>query len=224
MLGALHGPRPKGRPSYFSNQAPRTFAPKPGYAVKFWRERGLAPTHVDVLSVITDRANRFLSESLPAVSGSVALADSRTPSAYDGIPSPSWVITSPPYYGMTTYVPDQWLRHWFLGGPDQVVYRQPEAQLQHKSAHQFADQMAMVWSNVHRISNERTRLVVRFGGIHDREADPRGILKASLESSEWRILTARAVPDADHGRRQVRQFCEAPRKGVVEYDFYCCPR
>src|SRR5262245_21662849 len=32
VLGALHGPRTKGRPSYFSNQCPRTYAPKPRYA------------------------------------------------------------------------------------------------------------------------------------------------------------------------------------------------
>jgi len=52
ILGALHGPRTKGTPSYFSNQSPRTFAPKPNYAVKFWTERGMRPDAVDVLSVI----------------------------------------------------------------------------------------------------------------------------------------------------------------------------
>ena len=26
------------------------------------------------------------------------------------------VITSPPYLGMRTYLPDQWLRYWALGG------------------------------------------------------------------------------------------------------------
>ena len=33
---------PKQR-SYFSNQMPRTFASKPDYSVKFWKERGLRP-------------------------------------------------------------------------------------------------------------------------------------------------------------------------------------
>jgi S-adenosyl-l-methionine hydroxide adenosyltransferase/DNA methylase len=41
VLGALHGPlRKDGCSSYFSNQSPRTFAPKPRYAVGFWREKG----------------------------------------------------------------------------------------------------------------------------------------------------------------------------------------
>jgi len=43
LMGALHGLYQKLQPSYFSNQSPRTYAPKPRYAVKFWQERGLKP-------------------------------------------------------------------------------------------------------------------------------------------------------------------------------------
>ena len=32
------------------------------------------------------------------------------------------IVTSPPYYGLRTYVSDQWLRNWFLGGADRVDY------------------------------------------------------------------------------------------------------
>lgn len=39
ILGALHGPKQKTFPSYFSNQCPRTYAPKPAYAVRFWQFR-----------------------------------------------------------------------------------------------------------------------------------------------------------------------------------------
>ena len=37
ILGALHGPLTKSRTSYLSNQSPRTYAPKPRYAVNFWK-------------------------------------------------------------------------------------------------------------------------------------------------------------------------------------------
>lgn len=53
LLGALHGPRPKSRPSYFSNQSQRTYAPKPRYAVKFWKRHNLLPEPVDALSTFT---------------------------------------------------------------------------------------------------------------------------------------------------------------------------
>lgn len=50
---------------------------------------------------------------------------------------------SPPYYGMRTYLPDQWLRLWFLGGPDYV-----EHQLKHSGAVSFAAGMADALSGV----------------------------------------------------------------------------
>ncbi len=221
ILGALHGPRPKGSPSYFSNQAPRTFAPKPRYSVKFWRERNLQPTPVDTLEIIARRARRYLAVRLPEVAGTIAQGDSRRTETFDDVPSPDWIITSPPYYGTRTYLPDQWLRLWFLGGPAEVNYEQRSDQLRHSGAAYFADQMAQVWSNAHLISSEQTRMVVRFGGIHDRDAEPMEVLRTSLASSGWRVTKARGIPDADSGKRQVRQFQAKPKKSVAEYDVYC---
>jgi hypothetical protein len=221
ILGALHGPRPKGRPSYFSNQSPRTFAPKPNYAVKFWTERDMRPDAVDVLAIIKARADRYLAEPPPDVDCMVQLADSREADTFRDVPKARCVVTSPPYYGMRTYLPDQWLRLWFLGGPDYVEYRQPQAQLEHTGADHFSAEMGRVWKNVAARSARNARLIIRFGGIHDREAEPMDVLKASLVDSGWRMVTAKAVPDADSGRRQVRQFQASPKKSVAEHDVYC---
>lgn len=221
ILGALHGPRPKGRASYFSNQSPRTFAPKPNYAVKFWTERNLRPDAVDVLAIIKARAERYLSEPPPDVDGMVQLADSRDPETFRDVPKVRWIVTSPPYYGMRTYLPDQWLRNWFLGAPDHVEYRQPEAQLEHTGAAHFSAEMASVWKNVAEHSASDARLIIRFGGIHDRDAEPMDVLRESLTDSGWRLVTSKRVPDADNGRRQVRQFHASPRKSIAEHDVYC---
>jgi hypothetical protein len=118
VLGALHGPRARMSQAYFSNQCPRTYAPKPRYAVKFWKHRRLQPPEVDVLEVIRTRAERYLAEQLPAVDGIAVLADSRTSQRIQTVGNEAtfdWIITSPPYYGMRTYVQDQWLRYWFMG-------------------------------------------------------------------------------------------------------------
>lgn len=56
MLGALHGPMTKVAPSHFSNQCTRTYAPKPDYAIRFWKSHGLTPPRVDVEAVISRRA------------------------------------------------------------------------------------------------------------------------------------------------------------------------
>ncbi|MDR2391057.1 MAG: site-specific DNA-methyltransferase [Planctomycetota bacterium] len=222
ILGALHGPRPKGTPSYFSNQSPRTFAPKPNYAVKFWIAHGMRPDDVDVLSIIRTRADRYLAESLPDVEGGVKLGDSRAADVFSGTPKARFVVTSPPYFGMRTYLSDQWLRLWFLGGPDYVEYRQPKGQLDHSSAARYAAEMGRVWKNVASHTAAGARLVIRYGGIHDRAAEPMDILKKSLADSGWRIVTARAIPDSDSGRRQVRQFRVEPKKAIAEHDVYCC--
>ena len=222
VLGALHGPKPKGTPSYFSNQSPRTFAPKPKYAVKFWTERNMRPVNVDVLSIINARAMRYLAEPPPKVAGKVLLSDSRVAATFADVPKMArFVVTSPPYFGMRTYLPDQWLRLWFLGGPDYVEYRQPEGQLVHSGADHFAAEMGRVWKNVANHTTNDARLIIRYGGIHDREAEPMDVLKASLVHSGWRMVTAKAVPDSDSGRRQVRQFQAKPKKGIAEHDVYC---
>ena len=221
ILGALHGPRPKRTPSYFSNQSPRTFAPKPNYAVKFWTTRGMYPDDVDVLSIIKTRAHRYLAEPLPGVEGKVELGDSRVVDTFSDMPEARFVVTSPPYFGMRTYLPDQWLRLWFLGGPDYVEYRYPEGQLEHSSAAHFATEMGRVWKNMASHTTAGARLVIRYGGINDRAVEPMDVLKKSLVDSGWRLVTARAVPDSDRGRRQVRQFQAEPKKAITEHDVYC---
>jgi hypothetical protein len=35
------------------------------------------------------------------------------------------------------------------------------------------------------------------------------------------MKTAKAVPDSDTGRRQVRQFQAEPKKAITEHDVYC---
>ncbi|GAI17266.1 unnamed protein product, partial [marine sediment metagenome] len=131
LLGALHGPLTKNTPSYLSNQSPRTFSPKPGYAVKYWQAREMRPPKIDVLSVIRKRTERYLKNQLPKTEGFIRCDDSRRIATLDIKKRFDWIVTSPPFFGMRTYIPDQWLRAWFLGGPDHVEYKQPETQLSH---------------------------------------------------------------------------------------------
>src|SRR6267143_1772878 len=138
LLGALHGPLGKQSVSYFSNQCPRTFAPKPRYALNFWKTRGLRPPRVDVLELVSSRAKRYLMEQSPSVPGIVRVGDSRVRDTYVDLPPISHVVTSPPYYGMRTYRQDQWLRNWFLGGPATADYMARNSDLAHSSPEAFA--------------------------------------------------------------------------------------
>jgi hypothetical protein len=133
----------------------------------------------------------------------------------------SAVVTSPPYFGMRTYVPDQWLRNWFLGGPPTTTYRQPN-QLSHGSAADFAEQLAAVFTNVARACKPGARMMIRFGGIHDRKARPRDIMLDALHGvrSKLRILTVRSAGLSSRGKRQADQFQRALKAPIEELDFY----
>jgi len=221
MLGILHGPRQKGRPTYLSNQMPRTYATKPDAAVRFWKERNLLPQYVDVLDAVSRRANFSLTELPPRSPGHVYEADSR----FLKIPTNGnlfrWVITSPPYLGMRTYRPDQWLRDWFLGGPSTVTYSQ-ERQLGHHREEKFVRYLAKVWVNIASVCEPGARMIIRFGALPSYPREPGPLLKRSLRLAEcgWRVITIRNAGRASHGRRQAEQFNREAGEPIGEIDLY----
>jgi hypothetical protein len=221
ILGALHGPKQKTFQSYFSNQCPRTYAPKIGYATRYWKSRKMRPIHIDSIDIIERRANRYYRMPLRA-DGDVRLCDSRLSSSVtpkEGTSRFSWVITSPPYYGMRTYIPDQWLRNWFVGGKASVDYSS-ELQLEHSSPEMFAANLRTVWNNVAKVCVPNATMVVRFGGISDRRADPLTIAKSSFNDCRWTLSTICSAGSAREGKRQADAFLRNRSTPVVEYDLW----
>ena len=220
MLGALHGPRNKGLPSYLSNQMPRTYAAKPGYATRFWTARNLRPVYVDLTALMVRKASYYFGGCPNGSSYQILYGDSRSIDFSTLGPRFSAVVTSPPYYGMRTYVPDQWLRYWFLGGPAAPTYTHA-AQMSHGSPHEFAEQLSRVWANVARACAPGARWTIRFGGIHDRKASPRAILLQSLRATPGvRVSTVRSAGLSTRGKRQADQFRRKLRAPIEEFDFY----
>lgn len=207
LLGVLHGPRNKGAPSYLSNQMPRTYASKPAYAVRYWRKHGLSPVRVDTVGLIKRRAERVLNDSPPRTPGRVVLGDAaRSVTAlrqcFD------LVITSPPYYGMRTYVADQWLRNWFVGGPSEVPYGS-EGQLAHQpSQTAFVSALAEVWRTAASRCTAKGRLVIRFGALPSAKASPEKLIVSSLREAGagWLVRDVRPVGIPSPHRRQAEQF------------------
>jgi hypothetical protein len=220
LLGILHGPVNKGLPTYLSNQMPRTYATKPNPAVNYWRKRGLVPMRVGTLDATRRRA-AFTFARLPApVAGRVFQADSRR------LRLPRrrrfrWVITSPPYYGMRTYFPDQWLRNWFVGGPDTVSYAVAD-QLPHSGEEAFVVGLAAVWQRTAAVCEAGATLAVRFGTLPSVSKDPRGMLLRSLREADagWRVTTIRNAGTAQQGKRQYEQFGASKSDPIEEIDLY----
>ncbi len=220
ILGILHGPRQKGPPTYLSSQMPRTYSSKPASAIRYWeRHHILQPPRVDVLDAVTRRAHFTLAEVPPATPGLVSFGDSRRVNlSPPGETRCAWIVTSPPYFGMRTYRPDQWLRNWFLGGPPHVDYSQ-EGQLAHH-ADGFAEQLGRVWSNVASACVANARLVVRFGCIPSSPVKPQELIIRSLESSgrSWRLVSVRDGGSAGNGKRQSDQFGRTTQAAKQEVD------
>jgi hypothetical protein len=225
MLGCLHGPRTTRLETqpYFSNQMPRTFASKPEYSLRYWRAHKLFPPRVNVISVLERKLARIV--DYPGVRGVSAvharLGDSRSAAALSpAMRDFSVVVTSPPYYGMRTYVEDQWLRYWFLGGPAEIRYGESD-QISHTGQQVFAESLGEVWRNMARTRSDRLDMYIRFGIIPSARVDARRVIEESLEASEvdWRIVYTRPARTAGHGRRQAQQMSAASTP-AIEYDFH----
>ena len=226
-LGCLHGPLPKhiDNAGYFSNQMPRTYASKPDYAVRFWKARNLKAPRIDVLRVLRRKIERLagLDQESPSPISQVLHGDAQSADVFRAVSTaPSVVITSPPYYGMRTYVQDQWLRNWFLGGPDSIDYS-AGPQLDHGGQNVFATSLGRVWRNIANSadSSETLHMYVRFGIIPSASVDAKRIFKNSLQESgiAWRLVSTCAAKSADAGKRQADQM-KAESAAAVEFDFH----
>jgi hypothetical protein len=222
-LGCLHGPLPErdGSPSYFSNQMPRTFATKPDYSLKYWSARSLFPPNASVVDVLTKKLKRIadLNADSPSRIQNVKCLDARKATSFGKTKGPIVVVTSPPYYGMRTYVQDQWLRMWFLGGDQEIEYENHN-QLCHSGHERFIEDLAKVWRNIGKRVHDEAHLYVRFGSIPSAKSDARRILKASLEEAGyWTLVSVRNAQTSHFGKRQA-DYMGRESDPSTEFDFH----
>jgi len=223
ILGALHGPKTNSiqNASYFSNQMPRTFSSKPIYSVNFWKRNNLLPDKINIREIVNKRALRFYTGNIPLVKRRIVHGNSMVNSLYKKIPSlVDIIITSPPYYGMRTYYSDQWLRNWFLGGPESPK-ELSKTELNIGTNIDFSASLGKVWANCANISKANTRMYVRFGSIPSCDVDPLEIFNHSIQLSgnKWRLLNMTDAGTYSLGRRQATQMIKKNKsKPLKEYD------
>ncbi|MDD2710314.1 MAG: DNA methyltransferase [Verrucomicrobiae bacterium] len=115
----LHGKRE----SALSNQMRQTKALSPQYAINWWKTRDLDPPERDPVAFMLKKIEwRYAKGCLDSGFGHIYLGDCQPILT-------RWkdrflenkvklLLTSPPYYGVTNYFYDQWLRLWLLGGAE----------------------------------------------------------------------------------------------------------
>jgi hypothetical protein len=222
VLGSLHGPRRKSGHTYLSNQMPRTFAAKPDYLCRYWKRNGLVPDEIDVLPLLATKVRRTFSDIPPRAIATVTLGDSRVfAPPHDTIGA---VVTSPPYFGMKTYVTDQWLRNWFCGGPARPDYS-AAGQIAMGSPADFAIELSKVWNRTAQSCRDGATMTVRFGGLRSRRSDPLSLLRESILGcgAGWRIVSEQSASHSSDGNRQAEQMGDKARCGlpVEEWDVAC---
>lgn len=121
LLVHLHGKRSDS----LSNQMRQTKAMSPDYAMRWWRERRLKPPQLDPVEFLKAKLAWRYAKGVPDVerdakvylANSLVLLPQLKKQVDDGeMPRASLLFTSPPYFGLTNYHYDQWLRLWLLGG------------------------------------------------------------------------------------------------------------
>ncbi len=109
--------------SAFSNQMRQGKAMAPDYSVRWWDARGLMPPELDPEKFLESRIRWRYSKGFISAKKSHIIHDD----SLIALPelAKDWkqkkkcdlLLTSPPYYSITNYYYDQWLRLWMLGGP-----------------------------------------------------------------------------------------------------------
>lgn len=218
VAGMLHGPFDNASGIYLSNDMPASFSPPPDFLTDYWTRKGTRPPDIDILNVIEQRVNVLYGNCPCLVPGQVKLADCRCADAYAPFADVDYIITSPPYFGMDRYFPNQWLRLWLMGKETTP----PDSITQDNAEHYIRD-LARVWKNCSEISRNGTIMVVRLGNTWEGHyTDPIGLLTSSLEQSGTRWIL--------DGYERVTKMITTPssefpfplpsRRPPVEYNFH----
>ena len=219
VLGCLHGESHRSR-RYFSNRMPRTISTKPDYSVRWWRHNGYEPPERDVFTILGNEVEyRFLTPP-PEGRGKILQGDARTASRlFPGLSEKvKLVITSPPYLDTTNFAEDQWLRLWFLGGPERPL--KVRADDRHTSTAYYWKFLQEAWAGICDLLRPDARLIIRIGGARLTQADIAQGLISSLEEGLGRRLALEEQRMSEISGGQVRSFQAKARGARFEYDFH----
>ena len=217
-LGSLHGEMDKSS-AYFSNQMPRTISTKPGYSVKFWKDRNLKAPERDVFALLRGRAEYRYATPPPSGEAIILHRDMRDLARMvDKLPTPiNCAIMSPPYLDVTNFEEDQWLRLWLLGGPTYPTRGRVSRDDRHESSDSYWRFIADMWRSMGQIMGNKANVVVRLGSRLTTPDKLRHLLVASSRFS-GRPIKLMHEEVSQLKNRQTDAFCPGTKGCLVEID------
>lgn len=220
-LGCLHGESHKSQ-NCLSNRMPRTISTKPDYSVRWWSAKGLEPPRRDAFEVLRRVATYRYSCEPPVLRGSVRLRDARL--AYKSFPkfkdNVKLIVTSPPYLDTTDYSEDQWLRLWFLGGPERPFINKNRDD-RHTNVGLYWKFLSASWAGCAALVRRRSVIVVRIGGTQLRKDDlMTGIADSLCEGfNGFRVRPLHKGVTTEIKNRQTNVFRPGATSVRYEHDF-----
>jgi hypothetical protein len=200
-----------------SNQIRQSKAMSPDYSVRWWTNNGWIPPQIDPVEFLKARIQWRYAKGVPALTGRTSIYLGDSASMMDGadISPVRFVLTSPPYSGVTNYRYDNWIRLWMLG--DTPLPTSQGKALKYESEKRYAAMMGEVFGAVKKVCAPDAVLVVRT----DRR-------KFTLETT--RSVLAKLWPDHDMlakhemQRRTQTSLFTPDHKKVGEVDIVLSPK
>ena len=164
ILGALHGESNKSE-RFLSNQMPHTISTKPVYSVRFWKEHGYKPPERDAFELLRKQLKYRYETGKPEGRGLILNMDMRDlPRQGTQLPhNIRCAVTSPPYFDVTNYAEDQWLRLWLLGGPAQPTRQAFSKDDRVGDVDRYWMLLADMWRSLGMILGRDADVVIRVG-------------------------------------------------------------
>lgn len=226
ILVNLHG---KSTDS-MSNQMRQTKAMSPQYAIEWWKAHRSEPPSIEPSKFLMKKLDwRYRQGTPDSAKGMVILGDSTSflPELYGklgryGFARPSLMLTSPPYFGITNYHYDQWIRLWLLGGPP--TDRRTPTQFKGKHQGKFANVdeykalLESVFSNSAKILRRDSVVYVRTDFREPTASITRSALRDAFPRHKLRRLNQPVT-----GQTQTRLFGYASSR-AGEIDFILTPQ
>jgi hypothetical protein len=201
---------------------PRTISTKPDYSVRWWAANGCEAPKRDAFAIVRTMCEFRLSEGVLALRGIIKLRDARKAgSAFPNLNGQvKLVLTSPPYLDTTDYREDQWLRLWFLGGPERPT-RSHSSDDRHTNDAKYWKFLADTWRGCSTLLHPKSVIVVRIGGTRLGKEELFFGLRNSFVSAlpEFQVLPVHTGLTTEIKNRQTNAFRPGTKSRRFEHDF-----
>ena len=150
-----------------SNQMRMTKSMGINYAVEWWKKNNMTkPPEINPYELIMKKINWRYEKGKPNIAESrVVLGDSinelKIIASESNAKKFSLLFTSPPYYSITDYYADQWLRLWLLGGAENAQSLKEKHKRRFSNKQEYCDLIDNVFGLCSKIMKDNSTVYVR---------------------------------------------------------------